>query len=224
MWVKLDDGYTEHLKLFEAGRHLGGRFGYARALACDMQGMCYANRVESDGFLPEKVVKSFHDPRPLDVAHVLVIVRRWHEVPGGYLIHDHADYQPLAATLKAKRAADLERKKKAKDARQYAEFRAESAQILTSPDPVPVPSLRKDHGRAARAGCAEPVENARVLKALIWRETHAAYIDRAESFDLHTVLERVKTAAARAGLLYDVDGFRLEVDRAMNRVPVQRLA
>ncbi|HXG70571.1 MAG TPA: hypothetical protein VNJ04_08165 [Gemmatimonadaceae bacterium] len=222
MWVKLDDGYTEHLKLFEAGRNLGGRSGYARALAVDIQGICYANRAESDGFVPEFVVKSLHDPRPLDVAHVLVMVRRWHEVSGGFKIHDYEVYQPLAADLKAKRRKDLERKQRGKVTLVESSFRAESAQIPLSPDPVPFPSLKKDHGRAARAECENPVENLDVLTALIWREVHAASLDPQESWDLLSVLERVKTVAARARLVYAVDTFRDQVETAFARVAQRR--
>lgn len=90
-----------------------------------------------------------------------------------------------------------------------------------SPDPGPFPSLQKDHGRASRAGCGEPVENLKVLKALIWREVHAAYCDPCEHWGLEDVTERLKVVAARSKLIYAVDFFHEQISIAMLRVEQQ---
>lgn len=221
-WVKLDDGYTEHLKLFEAGRQLGGRHGYSRAVAVDLQAMCYANRAESDGFLPRKVVESFHDSRPLDVAYVLVQARRWYEVEGGYKIHDFHEYQPLAADLKRKRKADAERQKKWRKGHTAGPMsRCDSRVSHSSPGPFPV-QVQKDHAELRSSAVENPVENSRVLKALIWREVEASLADPNDLHDTLSIVERVKTVASKAGILYDTNSFRDDVDIAIARVNQRR--
>lgn len=159
-WVKVDDGYTEHLKVFKAGELLGGRYGYARAVAVDLQGMCYANRAESDGYLPRNVVKSFHDPAAIVVADALVKAKRWVKADGGYVIHDFLEYQPLAADLKEKRRHDRERKRSAKKGKIPAGIRAESEGPSR---PVPINTNTKPTAAGA-AGFPQAVENSKTRR------------------------------------------------------------
>jgi 5-methylcytosine-specific restriction endonuclease McrA len=92
---------------------------------------------------------------------------------------------------------------------------------LHRPDPDPIPSHQKDHRAASRREISTPVENQRVLKALVWREVHALYQDRSVEFSLPEITERLKVTAARAGLVYAVDIFHQQIEVAMQRVPRQ---
>lgn len=111
MWVKVDDQFPEHPKVMRAARDLGTQ-GAGRVLAVWMVGLCYSNRTLSDGYLPEAIVKSWtlYDRRPLDVAFAMCEAGLLDRAPGGYRFHDYADYQPLAADVKAKREWDARRK------------------------------------------------------------------------------------------------------------------
>ena len=76
----------------------------------------YAARYETDGFLPDASLKVFG--RDLDNKHRacgnLVRVGLWTEVDGGWLIHDFLDYHPSHAQQEDRRAADAERKRRAR--------------------------------------------------------------------------------------------------------------
>jgi hypothetical protein len=115
MWVKVDDGFTEHPKVFAASAKLGGRHAYDRVVAMAIQGLCFAARSLTDGFLPMPVVKAFHDHRPTVVADALVAVGLWEVVDGGFKIHDYAVYNPTAAQVKEKRTWDAQRKELYRD-------------------------------------------------------------------------------------------------------------
>jgi hypothetical protein len=232
MWVKVDDKFSEHPKVVEAGRHLG-TYGRGRVLAVWLAAMCYCNRNYTDGFFDEATARTWtlYDKRPLDVALVMADAKLLRRVEGGFKFHDYEDYQPSADEVKAKKKKDRDRKRTERLSKLGVHQSVrEDVQTLSAWNPArsrargpdPDPSLQEDHGRAARAGCAQPVENVRVLKALIWRELHAAFTDTQESWDLSSVTERVKSAAARAGLVYQVDDFHQQIDVAFARVPKQR--
>jgi 5-methylcytosine-specific restriction endonuclease McrA len=92
------------------------------------------------------------------------------------------------------------------------------------PDPDPDPGTDPEHkftGRAARAGIRVPVENARVLKAVVWRESHAIYNNPNEEWSLPNLVELLKCKAAEVGLVYDGDAFRDQAELAFTRVPLQ---
>src|SRR4030095_36670 len=103
MWIKLDDHFPEHRKLFAAARELGGGNASGRGLAVFIEGVCVAARNLTDGFLPSQIVRKLHhDPRPIEVAHVLAKpeICLWHPVEGGWQIHDYDHYNPPANVLK----------------------------------------------------------------------------------------------------------------------------
>lgn len=100
-WVKLDDAMPHHPKVMAAG---------PQAFALDVAGICYSNKHATDGFIPKAslaaVCPSLSNPNRW--AAVLVDVGRWHEVDGGWRVHDIDDFQPTAAEQKEvskKRAA-----------------------------------------------------------------------------------------------------------------------
>ena len=125
-WVKIDDHFDEHPKLAAVGP-----IGWGVWLA----GLAYANRNLTDGFIPHAIAEGIggrwrvripqgdgreqvwrinrssgmhgEDLESEWIAALLVQERLWEEVPGGYLIHDYADYQPTreeAQSLSVKRS------------------------------------------------------------------------------------------------------------------------
>lgn len=101
--------------------------------------------------------------------------------------------------------------------------RIPNASRARDPAPAPAPNGEghKFTGRAARAGIRVPVENARVLKAVVWRESHAIYNNPNEEWSLPNLVELLKCKAAGVGLVYDGDAFRDQVEIAFTRVPLQ---
>lgn len=233
MWVKVDDGFPEHQKVVEAGRHLGKRGGRGRVIAIWQVAMCYCNRNLTDGFIDEPTVRTWtlYDQKPFDVALVMALplsdgrpglmVR----VDGGFRMHDYDDYQPSATEVRAKRKKDRDRKRAERLARLGVQppVHADTSRTSDGNPQYPTrpgPTHQEDH-RGSRREISTPVENLRVLKALVWREVHALYRDASVPFDLPEITERLKCVAARAGLVYAVDEFHRQIERAMTRVPHQ---
>ncbi len=235
MWVKVDDAFPEHRKVNEAGRHLGAH-GRGRVIAIWTVALCYCNRNLTDGFVDEQTMRSWtlYDRKPMDVATVMAMPMPngdnglFVAVTGGFQFHDYQHYQPSSAEQKAKRQRDRDRKRRPLESDgNSVGIHADSTRNPErsrgrDPDPSrPVPDLRKDH-RGSRREFPTPVENLRVLKALVWRETHAAFDDKAEDYSLSSVTERLKCCAAKAGLVYDVELFHRQIDHAFARVPLFR--
>jgi hypothetical protein len=95
MWTKLDDNFPDHPKVVEAGPLASWLY------VC---GLCYSNRYLTDGFIPSGQVRRLADlPDPRECAAVLVRVGLWHEIDGGYQIHDFHDCNMTAEEAKRKR-------------------------------------------------------------------------------------------------------------------------
>lgn len=111
-WVRLDDAMPEHTKYIEAGP-LGGWLAVC-ALA-------WSNRHLTDGFIPVRKVATLVDfsdfgevdstmqdsdrlscvrIEPYRLASDLVKLGIWEQVPGGYKIHDYAEYQRSAQEIR----------------------------------------------------------------------------------------------------------------------------
>ena len=229
MWLKVDDSLIDHPKMFAAGRHLGRR-GRARAFCVYMAGLMWVNRHLTDGFIPDATVDTFAiDEHPRDVAEVLSMadVRLFHRESTGFRIHDYHDFNPESAKVKAKLAQDRERKRAEREKRDAASNgnprripMDSSALARARSISQPLSPLRKITG-ATRQSFQQAVENPTVLKALIWREVHAAWADQGEAFSLPNITERLKVVAARARLEYGGDVFHKQIELAMRRVPQQ---
>jgi hypothetical protein len=100
MWVKLDDHFVEHPKILAAGPLAGWLY---------LAGLCYANRLLTDGFIPGEMVTALqacltppngrsNGHKSLTLAQRLCAAELWHEATvaglAGYQIHDYAQYQP----------------------------------------------------------------------------------------------------------------------------------
>jgi hypothetical protein len=77
MWVKVDDGFTEHQKIFAAAELLGGAHAYARIISMTMQGQLLRLAHVDRWLSAAAVVAKFHDSKPLHVAALLVKVVLW---------------------------------------------------------------------------------------------------------------------------------------------------
>jgi len=120
-WVRIDDSFAQHPKVAGAG---------PLAMALQIAGICYCNQNLTDGFIPwavahrllsweflgpqeEKGRKRFQiavtsgmcgdDVTSEFVIRLLLEAGMWHEVDGGYVIHDYLDYQPSREQVLAER-------------------------------------------------------------------------------------------------------------------------
>jgi hypothetical protein len=149
VWVKLDDGFPEHPKMHAAG---------ALGLAMQVAALCYCNRNLTDGFIPTAAAKKLVDLDDIrgvawkGVVKRLVDVGAWREVPGGWQIHDYAEYQPTRAQIQDDRKAARERMQtvRANRSRTSTERTAERSPELrrSSPYPGPVPDVPAERSRA----------------------------------------------------------------------------
>jgi hypothetical protein len=103
-WVQIDDAMAEHPKVLQLGD---------RAFRVHIEALCYSNRNLTDGFVPKVIGHS----RGKRYATELVTAGIWDTATGGYLIHDYHDYQPSAAQVEARRAANTDRVRRHRQAR-----------------------------------------------------------------------------------------------------------
>jgi hypothetical protein len=165
MWVKVDDRFPDHRKVFSAGAVLG-EHATGRVLAVWLEAMCWTNSNGMDGFLPMGVVQTFkHDRQPLRVATAMAqSVRRpdgtmgpglFVSVEGGYRVHDygvHNDREKFEQTSERRSAAGRIGGKKSGEARRQAKLKqllqqepsncSSNEQANANPVPDPVPEER----------------------------------------------------------------------------------
>lgn len=141
-WVKIDDQFSDHPKVIEAG---------PLAECLFVRGLTYAARYLTDGFVPASHLRRMGDMDAIEEAGQLVAVGLWHEAGGGYQIHDYLDYNPSAEKVKAEREAARDRMGKARSSKPKAnnqprseEVRANFAGSSDNPVPVPVPGVSNE--------------------------------------------------------------------------------
>ena len=118
-WVKLDDQFSHHPKIMQAGPLAGWLHVCA---------LCYCASYLTDGFVPNAVtnvladysnigvttagndfVQFGHDIEASELVDMLVFVGLWEPVNNGYQIHDYLEYNPSKADVLAERAKNAER-------------------------------------------------------------------------------------------------------------------
>lgn len=95
-WAKFDDGSPDHPKvegLSDAAHRLW------------FNAVCYSNRSLTDGRITRSILKRLYPKKQLQLADELVRAGLWHEVSGGYDIHDFLTYQPSREKVMAQRKA-----------------------------------------------------------------------------------------------------------------------
>ena len=129
-WVKLDDHYPDHPKLQALGDD------YDQGLSLDIRGKCYAASNLTDGFIPARV---FRHEQP--IINRLVEVGLWHEVEGGFAIHDYLKFNPSRESVEKQRDDWRKRQDKSrKVSRRDTDGDTHCDSSLPVPPPVP-PSL-----------------------------------------------------------------------------------
>jgi hypothetical protein len=92
-YARVDDNFPEHPNIAALSD---------RAFRAHVRGICYANRLLSDGFIPDYVArgsgaKALHELLAGDKP-------RWAKVDGGYEVVGYLDWNPSATVVKAARA------------------------------------------------------------------------------------------------------------------------
>lgn len=112
-WSRLDDRFGTHRKVSRAWKRDRASIGlYAMALT-------YTSSHELDGHIDPEWVES-KLPKPGErrrAVDALVSAGLWEENSEGWIVHDFLDYNPSAAELREKRAAEAARKAAARAAK-----------------------------------------------------------------------------------------------------------
>jgi hypothetical protein len=125
-WVRIDDELPDHPKLAEMGIFA------PLAEVLHLHALCWCNRKLTDGYVPwgqvpklanfdhigievsgDEMTGSVLDVEPRRLAAELVRAGMWHEVEGGYYIHDYLEYQPSRQDTEEKRRAIHDARSKA---------------------------------------------------------------------------------------------------------------
>lgn len=174
-WAKFDDVCPEHpkvVKLSDAAHRLW------------FNAVCYSTKMMTDGRIEHAALKRLYPKRQLALADELVGAGLWHEVVGGYDIHDFLTYQPARAATLKKRAEDSARKTRG--------IRPESKRPV--PDPSrPVPDLKPTPEAAA---AFRAVEN---LSGLLSVPVIQAITAELEDTPSEWIVEACKEAALSNG-------------------------
>lgn len=104
-WVRVDATLASNHKVLA----LLGERGGDRALNVYVFALGYCGQHGTDGFVPGTALGLIHG-KERD-ANLLISVGLWHELPGGYEVHDWLEFQPSsdetrARSDKAKKAAE----------------------------------------------------------------------------------------------------------------------
>lgn len=102
-WVKVYNSMPQHPKSVFAGE---------RAMWLFTCGLCYANEHLTDGFVARHVLPVVAPgvKAPEKLANSLVLAGLWHEVQGGWQIHDYDEHQRSSEEVRGTRSWDVERK------------------------------------------------------------------------------------------------------------------
>jgi len=151
MWVRLDDAMLDNPKIIAAGPlgtllHVAAIVWSARNLTdgfiplgkvatlLNWAGALEHVTLESDG---DGIMCTGRRIDSEDFAYRLVDLCLWHEVPGGFQIHDFLDYN------RSKKQVLAERERWAARQEKQRESRRDSGVSHTLPVPVPVPPQKK---------------------------------------------------------------------------------
>ena len=160
-WAKFDDQYYDHSKIVEVGP-LG--------MALHTAATCYCARHLTDGFVPTAMLARLINLEGIYIMRNGVsngvtvalltddLVRSglFESVPGGIMVHDYLEYNPVSEKVKAERAATKQRQQRWRDDHREAngEFNADRNAVtnavtngvsngqndaLVTPTPYPYP-------------------------------------------------------------------------------------
>lgn len=129
MWVKVDDGFTDHPKIEALSD---------RAFRLHVAGMCFCGRTLSDGFIPTDRVRRLLPKVTAGMVQELVANTVWLEREDGFEVKDYLVYNPSKEKVMADReaAADRKRKWQEKNAVKNGERNASRNAAPSRPDPA----------------------------------------------------------------------------------------
>lgn len=209
-WVKLDDQFTDHPKISEAGP-LGGWL-----YVC---GLTYCARYLTDGFIPASRVKLMADiPNIQQVASKLVDLGLWEVADGGYLVHDYLEYNPSSDEARAtkearKRAGRRGGLAKAAKAQQSASKTSSKNVAKTKQKSAPSPSPYIYTTTTTRAREAQTVEQKLESAGMMLNKGILDWLQAKES-ELKEHIDKLPDRAPGADLTPD-DWLRAAIDEAM---------
>lgn len=103
MWVKIDDGFTDHPKIEALSD---------KAFRLHVAGLCFCGRTMSDGFIPSSRVNRLLPKVTQRMVAELTDAGVWLERPGGFDVKDFLAYNPSKKKVEADRDAAAERKRR----------------------------------------------------------------------------------------------------------------
>lgn len=110
-WMKVETRVRTHPKIGETVKTTG----HTDAAWLWLAGNLYCRDALTDGFISDVMLSTLIPGLPLRVLKTLppVLVKHglWHQVDGGYQVHDFGDYNPTKAEVEEKLRADRDRKK-----------------------------------------------------------------------------------------------------------------
>ena len=121
-WVRLDDNFADHPKVIALSDS---------SFRLYIEGLCYANRHLTDGFIPSAVYTKLSRN---DDADFLIEAGLWEQVDKGYHIRSYDEYQPTREKIEGKRAEARERLKR------YREKQGNAVETQKKRQPQPNPT------------------------------------------------------------------------------------
>lgn len=236
-WARLDDRLNDAdsklLALSDAAH---------RMYTC---GLIYVQKALTDGFIPEHVTHTFgvraRNKRAIaeELCTPLIPGKQplWHQVPGGYQVHDYLDWNDNKETVVAKRqrSADRVSKFRKRDGNALRNALPGGVTSRVTPPRISTPVTRSVPTdprttylaslgtRTAAAPRPAPVDNPghafRVVSALV-RATLAEGQDWSYPTGEADLMDELKTRCAKARLPYDTELVRKALDS--ERVKAQR--
>jgi hypothetical protein len=172
-WVKIDDQFHSNPKVVAAG---------AEAVALYIVALSWCGAYLTDGFIPAGQVRRLALSNHYEEATKrLVEVGLWHEVDGGYEIHDYLEYNPTAEEVKESKQARAEagrrgglasvksrrRAKAQANAQANASANAQAnGKQKSTPSPSPSPSPDQNHAEETLSSASADYHEIR----LAWSE------------------------------------------------------
>lgn len=211
MWFRVDDGFNDHPKTYDATD---------AAVALWVRAGTWSSRSLTDGFIPTGMLARLSTEA--DAASKELCDRGlWRRIRGGFQFHDWHDYQPTAEQVKTQRKTNAERQSRWREAQRNAASNAvtnasSNASVTPSVTGVPsrpVPSLgtsvEGERPVARRAPTQRPPERCPKHANDERPPPCGACADArraVEAWDRATTVDT--TAAVRACALCDADGWR----------------
>ena len=99
-WVRIDDNFADHPKIIALSD---------KAFRLFIQGLCYSNRLLSDGRIPYQIVNGWVGDDPLKPSDELEEQGLWERYEKGFSIRSYEEYQPTRSEVESKRQQARER-------------------------------------------------------------------------------------------------------------------